>query len=318
MKSASADFMKEGSMKIFVTGGTGFVGNALTKRLLKDEHEITILTRSLKNVRPLPEGASYLEGDPAKAGAWQKIVAEHDGVINLAGASIFKRWTDSAKQAIRESRVLTTKNLVEALGERKGQETHLLSASAIGYYGFQEDRELDEKNPAGEGFLADLAGDWESAALAAETSGARVVLTRFGVVLGEKGGALEKMIPIFRWWLGSPLGSGKQWFSWIHMQDLVEIFAFLLDRPEISGPINCTAPGPVRNVDMTKTLGEVLKKPTFMPAVPGFVLSAALGEFGSMLLKGQKVLPTKLLEHGFRFRFPTLKQALEDLLVPSP
>jgi uncharacterized protein len=305
-------------MKIFITGGTGFVGSALINRLLQNGHEIKILTRSLKGVRPFPAGASYLEGDPTEEGPWQDRVAEHDGIINLAGASIFRRWTDSAKKAIRDSRILTTQHIVKALEARKGKETHLLSASAIGYYGFREDQELDEKSPAGQGFLADLARDWESAALAADASGARVVLTRFGVVLGEGGGALEKMIPIFRWWLGSPLGSGRQWFSWVHMQDLVEIFVFLLERPEISGPVNCTAPSPVRNVDMTKALGDVLEKPIFMPAVPDFVLGAVLGEFGSMLLKGQKVLPGKLLEHGFRFRFPELKDALEDLLGHTP
>jgi len=318
MKSAAADFIKEGTMKIFITGGTGFVGRSLVTRLLQEGHEITILTRSLRNIPPLPEGASYLEGNPAEEGPWQKRLAEHEGIINLAGASIFRRWTDSAKQAIRESRILTTKHIVKALEARAGKETHLLSASAIGYYGFQEDRELDEKSPAGQGFLADLAREWESAALAAEKSGVRVALTRFGVVLGEGGGALEKMIPLFRYWLGSPLGSGKQWFSWIHRRDLADIFAFLLERPEITGPLNCTAPNPVRNLDMTKILGEVLKKPTFMPGVPAFVLGAALGEFGSMLLKGQKVLPRKLQEKGFPFRFPELKDALADLLGHTP
>jgi uncharacterized protein len=178
---------------------------------------------------------------------------------------------------------------------------------------------LDEKSPAGQGFLADLARDWESAALAADAiRGARRADPLRRCPWSEGGGALEKMIPIFRWWLGSPLGSGKQWFSWVHMQDLVEIFVFLLERPEISGPVNCTAPSPVRNVDMTKALGDVLEKPIFMPAVPDFVLGAVLGEFGSMLLKGQKVLPGKLLEHGFRFRFPELKDALEDLLGHTP
>jgi uncharacterized protein (TIGR01777 family) len=317
MKSAVADFMKEFTMKIFITGGTGFVGRSLTTRLLEVGHELTILTRSLRNVHPLPPGASYLEGDPTKEGAWQESLAEHDATINLAGASIFRRWTDAAKQVMRESRILTTSHIVEALTARRPKQTRLLSASAIGYYGFHEDEALDEQSPPGEGFLADLAGEWESAALKARESGVRVVLTRFGVVLGEGGGALEKMIPLFKWWLGSPLGSGKQWFSWIHRQDLVNAFAFLLEHDEISGPVNCTAPRPVRNEEMTKILGEVLGKPTFMPAVPGFVLGAVLGEFGSMILKGQKVLPKKLKDSGFPFRFPELKGALEDLLARS-
>jgi uncharacterized protein (TIGR01777 family) len=314
MKSALADFMKEVTMKIFITGGTGFVGRALSARLLEGGHELTILTRSLRHARPLPPGASYLEGDPTKEGAWQESIAQHDGVINLAGASIFRRWTDAAKQVMRESRILTTNHVVEALKARRPKQTHLLSASAIGYYGFHEDEALDENSPPGMDFLADLAGEWESAALEARESGVRVVLTRFGVVLGEGGGALEKMIPLFKWWLGSPLGSGKQWFSWIHRQDLAGALAFLLEHHEIHGPVNCTAPQPIRNEEMTKILGEVLGKPTFMPAVPSLVLGAVLGEFGSILLKGQKVLPKKLMDSGFPFRFPELRSALEDLL----
>jgi len=305
-------------MKIFITGGTGFVGRSLTARLLESGHELTILTRSLRHAKPLPPRASYLEGDPTKEGAWQESITRHDGVVNLAGASIFRRWTDAAKQVMRESRILTTTHIVEALKARGTNQTHLLSASAVGYYGFQEDEALDEQNAAGKGFLADLAGEWESAALEARESGVRVVLTRFGVVLGEGGGALEKMIPLFKWWLGSPLGNGKQWFSWIHRQDLANALAFLLEHDNMDGPVNCTAPRPVRNEEMTKILGEVLGKPTFMPAVPGFVLSAVLGEFGSILLKGQKVLPKKLMDAGFSFRFPELRGALEDLLAHSP
>ena len=316
MKSGLTEFMKEVAVKIFITGGTGFVGRALTGRLLEGGHQLTILTRSLDRTRPLPPGASYLEGDPAEKGAWQERIAEHDAVVNLAGASIFRRWTDAAKQVMRESRIQTTTHIVEAIGTGRPGPTRLLSASAVGYYGFHGDEALDEQSPPGEGFLADLAAEWESAAGKAEEKGVRVVLTRFGVVLGEGGGALEKLVPLFRWWLGSPLGSGKQWFSWIHRQDLTDALAFLLDHDDISGPVNCTAPRPVRNEEMTEILGQVLGKPTFMPSVPGFVLGAVLGEFGSMLLKGQKVLPGKLLESGFVFRFPEMRGALEDLLTP--
>jgi uncharacterized protein (TIGR01777 family) len=305
-------------MKIFITGGTGFVGRFLTQRLLREGHELTILTRSTRRAPSLPKGASYLEGDPTKEGPWQASVAEHEVTINLAGASIFRHWTDSAKQAMRESRILTTQNVVNALAARQGKETHLLSTSAVGYYGFHEEAQLDEESPPGEGFLADLSRKWEATALMAKDLEARVVLTRFGIVLGEGGGALDQMIPLFRWRLGSPLGSGRQWFSWIHQQDLADIFVFLLHHPDISGPVNCTAPGPVRNKEMTRILGEALGKPTFMPAVPAFVLRTVLGEFGSVLLKSQKVMPKKLLEAGFSFRFPALKEALENLLAPSP
>jgi hypothetical protein len=191
----------------------------------------------------------------------------------------------------------------------------MLSASAVGYYGFREEGYLEEDSPPGQGFLAELSREWESAARQAEAFGAKVALLRFGVVLGRRGGALQQMIPPFRWYLGSPLGSGKQWFSWIHEQDLAGAILFVLRRGEISGPINCAAPNPVRNEEMTRLLGEVLGKPTFMPAVPSFLLRLLLGEFATVLVKGQKVVPRRLTSLGFQFRFGDLRAALEDLLT---
>jgi len=301
-------------MKIFMTGGTGFVGSTLTPKLTRAGHEVTILTRRVREGRPLPSGVSYVEGNPTEKGDWQERAAAHDAAINLAGTSIFTRWSDSAKKAMQESRVLTTQNLVEALGARKDKKTALLSTSAVGYYGFCGDEDLREESPPGDDFLASLTETWEQAALKAQDFGARVVLLRFGIVLGRNGGALMKMVPLFKWYLGSPLGSGKQWFSWIHEQDLADVFPFLLDHENLSGPVNCTAPHPVRNREMTPLLGDVLGKATFMPAVPGFMIKTVLGEFGSVLLRGQKVLPAKLLQAGFQFSFPELKGALEDLL----
>lgn len=303
-------------MKVFLTGGTGFVGSILTKKLTSKGHEVTILTRAIKKGRALPEGASFLEGNPTKPGPWQEKVAQHEVIINLAGASIFTRWNDKTKKEILDSRILTTNHIVEALAKRKGKEIHLLSTSAVGYYGFQQDESLDENSPPGNDFLAYVTSEWESAALNAKRFDARVTLCRFGTVLGKHGGALSKMVPVFKYWLGSPLGSGKQWFSWIHEQDLVNIFLFLLEHKNLEGPINCTAPNPVRNNELTKVLGEVLQKPTFMPAIPGFVLRLIMGEFSNVFLKGQRVMPLKLLKNGFRFRFPNIKEALQDLLKP--
>jgi hypothetical protein len=197
---------------------------------------------------------------------------------------------------------------------RKGKEIQLFSTSAVGFYGFHEDEVLDESSPSGEGFLVDLSKEWESAAAKTKDYGVHVTLMRFGIVLGRRGGALQQMITPFKWWMGSPLGSGNQWFSWIHEQDLVDIFLFLINKKPIPGAVNCTAPNPVTNRELTKTLGEVLGKPTFMPAVPGFVMSLALGEFGSVLLKGQRVVPKRLLDAGFRFSYPDLRSALQDLL----
>jgi len=300
-------------MKIFITGGTGFVGTLLAGKLVDQGHQVTILTRSIKN-RAVLKGTSFVEGDPVSPGSWQESIAGHDAVINLAGHSIFRRWNPKTKKMIRDSRVLTTQNLVNALSSRKGKETVLLSTSAVGYYGFCGDEDLDEGSPGGSDFLASVTSEWEAAALKAERHGIRVILCRFGIVLGSGGGALNQLIPLFKKGLGSPLGGGNQWFSWIHEQDLVKIFLFLLEQKNISGPINCTSPEPVRNRTFTKALGNALGRPTFMPAVPGFLIRLTMGEFGSVLLNGQKALPKRLLDMGFNFQFSNIQEALEDLL----
>ena len=301
-------------MKVFVTGGTGFVGTILTRGLVARGHQVTILTRSVSKEMALPQGASILEGNPTEGGPWQEEVAEHDIVINLAGASIFRRWTDDTKKAIQDSRILSTQNLVEALSARSGKETLFFSTSGVGYYGPHGDEELDEESPPGDGFLASVTGQWEAEALKAQRFGVRVFLCRFGMVLGLGGGALAKMIPLFKWCLGSALGSGRQWVSWIHEQDLVNIYLFLIDTKDVSGLINFTAPYPVSNEEMTRLLGEALKRPTFMPPVPGFMIRLLMGEFGSVLLEGQRVIPRELLGKGFQFQFPNLREALGDLL----
>ncbi len=302
------------AMKIFITGGTGFVGSVLTKELLDQGHHVTLLTRKIREDRPVSGRVFMLEGDPAMEGAWQEKVSEHDVFINLAGESIFRRWTRDEKDLIRESRLRTTQNLVTGLLERKGKKTTLLSTSAVGYYGFHGDEELDESTPAGNDFLASVAREWEEKALKAETFGVRVVLCRFGIVLGKSGGALGEMLPLFRKGLGARLGSGKQWFSWIHQKDLIRIILFLMDREDLSGPFNCTAPEPVTNRDLTTILAKVSGKPAFLPPVPGFVVKLMKGEFGSVLLQGQKVFPRKLLEAGFQFDFPGLRETLTDLV----
>ncbi len=215
---------------------------------------------------------------------------------------------------MRESRLLTTKNLVAALEGRKDRDTVLLSTSAVGYYGFREDEILDEGSPPGDDYLANLARDWETEALRAEKYGVRVLICRFGIVLGRDGGALGQMVPLFRKGLGSALGSGNQWFSWIHEKDLVNIFSFLLEQKALSGPINLTAPEPVTNAAFTKALGRALGRPVVLPAVPGFALKMIKGEFGTLLLNGQRVIPKRLIEAGFRFQFPAIKDALNDLV----
>lgn len=297
-------------MKIFITGGTGFVGQALVRTLIRQGHEATILTRSLRKYGPHQPGITLVEGDPTQKGEWQESVGGHDIIINLAGASIFGRWTDEIKRALRESRILATRNLVDAI---QGHEIKtFISTSAVGYYGFRDDEELTEESSPGKDFLAQLAVDWEKEAWRAKDRGVRVVLTRFGIVLGEEGGALGQMIPIFKKDLGGPLGSGKQWFSWIHREDLSRAMLFLFEHAEISGPVNLTAPNPVRNRDLAAAIGKAMRRPAFM-RVPGFMLRLALGEFGSVLLEGQRVIPQRLLQSGFRFQYARIEEALAEI-----
>lgn len=300
-------------MKVFMTGGTGFVGTYLARHLVREGHTVTILSRKAPPAAPALPGISVLTGDPNQAGPWMAAVADHDWIINLAGASIFSRWTEASKQEIMESRVRTTRHLVAALaaGDRRQL---FCSTSAVGYYGSRGEEDLTEDSPPDAGFLGEVTKHWEGEALKAQDLGVRVVITRFGVVLGRQGGALGQMVPMFKKFLGGPLGAGNQWFSWIHQEDQVRAFGFIQEHPEISGPVNFTAPAPVRNRDLTKTLARVLHRPAVM-AAPAFMLRLMLGEFADTLLTGQKVFPQRLLDAGFRFKFPRLETALADLLA---
>jgi uncharacterized protein len=299
-------------MKILMTGGTGFIGSRLSARLVQAGHEVTVLVRpGEKAGRALP-GTVFLQGDPTQKGAWQEAVKSHGAVINLAGASIFSKWTDEQKRAIRESRMSTTRNIVDAVPQDARGFT-LFSTSAVGYYGFHEDEELTEESPPGDDFLARLAVDWEEEASRAQEKGARVVITRFGIVVGPGGGALGQMIPLFKRFMGGPIGNGRQWFSWVHMIDLVEAFVFLINHGGLSGPFNVCSPFPVTNRDLARALGKVLHRPSFLPA-PAFMIRLVLGEFGSVILKGQRVVPRRLLEKGFAFKYPEIGRALENII----
>jgi uncharacterized protein (TIGR01777 family) len=299
-------------MKIFMTGGSGFVGSYLSRDLASRGHEVTILTRRQLTAPLAQSRIRYVVGNPTQEGDWLAEVPEHDWIINLAGASIFTRWTRGHKVEIHDSRIFTTRNLVTALaaGDRRQL---LCSTSAVGYYGARGEEPLIEESGPGADFLVQLTQEWEAEALKARDLGIRVVITRFGIIMGRDGGALGQMVPMFKIFLGGNLGSGEQWFSWMHQEDQFRAFVFIQEHPEISGPVNLTSPHPVRNRELTRALGQVLHRPTFMTA-PSFMLRLVLGEFGETLLSGQRVLPRRLEEMGFTFNFPTIQEALANLL----
>jgi len=298
-------------MTVLITGGLGFVGTQLSMRLLKNGHEVTIVDHSPKPKPYIPDQVKYVSADTTIPGAWQEELIKHDAVINLAGASIFQRWNEKTKQLIYNSRILTTRNIVEAMGGEKG--ALLCSTSAVGYYGFQYDEELIEEDSPGDDFLAKVCVDWEKEALKAADKGVRVTITRFGIVLGKTGGASGQMISTFKKFVGGPLGNGNQWFSWIHMEDLLSAFLFVFDNQDIHGPVNVCSPNPVRNRELATALGKALSRPSFFKA-PAFMIRLVLGEFGSVVLEGQRVIPAKLLRQGFMFQYPEVTGALKEVI----
>lgn len=307
-------------MRVFVTGGTGLIGTRLIGQLAKRGDQIVALTRRPAAAKErLGAQVSLVEGDPMRPGPWMDAVAACDGVLHLAGENIFaKRWSKEFKELLRSSRVESTRNIVQAVARQprmaNGQAKVLVNASAIGYYGPHGDEELDETSPPGDDFLARLCVDWEKEARAAEAAGARVAIVRVGVVLDKEGGALAKMLTPFKLGLGGPVGSGKQYVSWIHHADMVGVLLLALDNPTATGPMNATAPQPVTSRDFGKALGRALHRPAFMPT-PAFGLRVMLGEVSQLLTTGQRVLPKRALQLGYSFRFPNLDTALADILA---
>ena len=299
-------------MKIFITGGTGFVGSNLVRFLLGEGHQVKAVGRSEPPQGFDPENYQFIAADTTQQGPWQEELADADAVVSLAGASIFSRWTRKYKKLIYDSRVLTTRNVVEALPS--GKEVVLCSASGVGFYGSRGDDVLTEDEPSGSDFLAGVTIDWEKEAQQAIDKGTRVALMRFGVVLGPDGGAMAKMIPAFKMFVGGPLGDGLQWFPWLHIDDLLAAILFVIEQPEIHGPLNFCAPNPVRNRELTRALGEALNRPAFMPA-PAFMIRLAMGEFGDVFLGSQRTVPDKLLNHGFSFQYPKIRDAINAVVA---
>lgn len=297
-------------MRILITGGTGLIGRHLCKALLAKGHLLTVLSRH-------PEMVAVKCGATVQALAtldeWG-VDRIFDAVINLAGEPIVDAWwSEKLKQVLRDSRIALTEKLVQRIAAAKQKPAVLLSGSAVGFYGNGGDTELEESAGPGKDFAAGLCRDWEVAARAAERSGTRVCLLRTGLVLSESGGMLGRMLLPFKLGLGARLGDGKQWMSWVHIDDYVEMVLRLLDDEQLRGPFNMTAPQPVTNAEFTRTLAHALHRPAVF-AVPGVVLRVAMGERSALLLEGQRVLPTRLVAAGYQFKFPDLSRALDDLL----
>jgi len=300
-------------MKILLTGAAGFIGGTLTRRLLERGHEPLILTRGVSQVLHDPSGKVFIPWDGQNVGEWWKFINSAEAVINLAGENIAARpWTDAQKKKILSSRIDATNAIVEAIQKIPKKPRLLINASAIGYYGDVPEGDVAEDHPHGKGFLAELCAVWEAAALQAGKFGPRVVIARFGLVLEKEGGMLGRMVPPFRYFMGGPLGSGKQWLSWVHREDLIGALIFLLEKENASGPFNLTAPEPLRMTEFCRALGRTLKRPSGL-RVPSGILKIMLGEMSQALITGQRALPKRLLDLGFQFKYPLLEQALADI-----
>jgi uncharacterized protein len=303
-------------MRIVVTGGTGFIGRALCPSLVQDGHQVTVLARNAGSASHLLGPlVTAIEWNGRETGSWEQSLEGADAVINLAGAPIAEaRWTEARKKLLRDSRVLTTRLLVEAMSRRSSKPGTLISASGIGYYGASDDRVLDEAGPHGKGFLADLCLAWEGEALRAAEFGTRVVLLRTGMVLEQDGGALPKMLLPFRLFVGGPILPGTQWISWIHRRDHIGLIQWALATPGLSGPLNAVAPGAVTMGKFCSVLGQALHRPSWLP-VPSLMLKLALGELGTLMTTGQRVCPATALSGGYVFQYPTLEAALRAIVA---
>ncbi|MEB3343117.1 TIGR01777 family oxidoreductase [Okeania sp.] len=306
-------------MKIAITGATGFVGTKLVERLHSEGDQILVLTRNPETAKRIFPNSAYpnleiVAYQPKQSGTWQKSIDGCDGVVNLAGAGIAdERWSYSRKQEIIDSRKVTTEKLVEAIAQANSKPSVLVSGSAVGYYGTSETATFDETSNSGNDFLAQVCQAWETAAQPVKDVGVRLVILRIGIVLGM-GGTISKMLTPFRLFTGGPIGSGKQWFSWIHINDLVSLIWHSLRYPEMSGKFNATAPNPVKMAEFCQELGAVLNRPSWLP-VPDFAIELLLGDGAVVVLEGQKVLPKQTQASGFEYQYPTVKPALKNILA---
>ncbi|KAL2329021.1 hypothetical protein Fmac_022448 [Flemingia macrophylla] len=305
---------KGNNMIISITGATGFIGKRLVQRLHADNHIVHVLTRSKSKAETIFPAKDFPGIKIAEEPEWKDSIQGSTGVVNLAGLPISTRWSPEIKKEIKQSRIRVTSKVVEFINSAPDdiRPKVFVSATAVGYYGSSETQIFDEQSPSGNDYLAEVCREWESTALKVHGD-VRVALIRIGVVLGKDGGALAKMIPLFNLFAGGPLGSGKQWFSWIHLDDIVNLIYEALSNPSYKGVINGTAPNPVRLAELCDQLGHVLGRPSWLP-VPEFALKAVLGEGATVVLEGQRVVPTQAKKLGFPFKYSYVKDALKAIL----
>lgn len=299
-------------MNVVIAGGTGLIGGAIVTELRRRGDSVTVLSRSA--AQPSHSGIQILPWDAKNPGPWTDCIAQCDAVVNLCGSSIGAgRWTKKQKKKILESRLKATAALVDAMKQAPRRPVVLVNGSAVGYYGNVEEGEVTESHPPGTDFLAQVCVAWEAAARNAESHGVRVVLPRTGFVLAQNAEALKKMLMPFRLFVGGRFGSGRQWFPWIHLQDVVRGYLHAVETSSLSGPVNLSAPNPVQVSELAREIGRALRRPAVLPT-PSLALKLVLGEMSDLLLKGQRVIPAKLAHTGFTFRFPLLSDALEQVL----
>lgn len=306
-------------MKVIIAGGTGLIGRQLTKEFAKNGYEVIILTRNPEKVISVPQGVQVVPWDGKTVGAWGEQVNGSLAVVNLSGANIGgegflpSRLTEERKRGIRQSRIKSGEALVAAIEEAQEKPDVFVQSSAVGYYGFHEDEILDENSPPGDDFFAEWK-EWEKVSEPVEDMGIRRVIVRSGIYFSTgRGSALNRLVLPFKLFAGGPIGDGKQYFSWIHEVDEVRAIRFLVENEEAQGPFNLTAPNPATSAQIGKAIAKVLNRPYYLPA-PEFAFNLAFGEVGQLVTKGQRVMPERLLEHGYEFQFPELEPALRDIL----
>ena len=301
-------------MKILVAGATGFIGKKLVKTLDQKGHEIVVLTRNRETARfHIPIHCEIQQWDPEKSPLSTNSLKDVDVVINLSGENIASSfWTETQKRKLMDSRKMSVRRIVKAMAVMNTKPKVFISASAVGFYGNRSNEELQETSSAGEGFLSKVCQSWENEITEAEELGIRTVIFRLGMVLGHDGGALEKIMPAFKLGLGGKLGDGSQWMSWIHINDFIDMIVYSIENPSIKGIINAVSPNPVKNIEFTKTLGRLVKRPTILP-VPGIALKVVLRDLSDLLLYSQKVSADKICKNGFKFTYSKIEQAFKEV-----